>query len=94
MKFAEGFTKAFEPYSNPQFTKDDRLRHLATISKSAADLGIWLFSQPCSFKFRWVTDRVSGDNMVVLPAILKVCDEQGRLLAIPEKLVEEKVVQT
>ncbi|KAJ9485233.1 hypothetical protein VN97_g8124 [Penicillium thymicola] len=63
MTFAEEFTKAFEPYSNSQFAEDDRLRHLATISKSAADLGIWLFSQPCSFKFQWITNGVSGDTM-------------------------------
>ncbi|KAJ5431803.1 hypothetical protein N7445_008301 [Penicillium cf. griseofulvum] len=93
MAFAEKFTKAFEPYSNAQFAEDDRLRHLVTISKSAADLGIWLFSQPCSFKFRWTTDGVSGDKMVVLPAIVKVCDEQGRRLAVPETLAEEETVR-
>ncbi|OQE32572.1 hypothetical protein PENFLA_c001G03622 [Penicillium flavigenum] len=92
INFAEDFTRVFEPYSNPQFAEADRVQHLASISKSAADLGIWLFSQPCSFMFRWTTSGGSGDKVVVLPAIVKVCDEQGRRLAVPETLVEEKIV--
>ncbi|KAJ5510949.1 hypothetical protein N7453_003052 [Penicillium expansum] len=93
-KFAEEFTKAFEAYRNSQFAEADRLRHLDTISKSAADLGVWLFLQPCSFKFRWTTDGVSDNKLVVLPAVIKVYDEHGRRLAVPETLVKEETVQT
>ncbi|KAK4869338.1 hypothetical protein LT330_006338 [Penicillium expansum] len=93
-KFAEEFTKTFEAYRNSQFAEADRLRHLVTISKSAADLGVWLFLQPCSFKFRWTTDGVSDNKLVVLPAVIKVYDEHGRRLAVPETLVKEETVQT
>lgn len=89
--FAERFTRAFEPYSNPQFSEADRLRHLTSVVKAASELGIWLFSQPCAFSFRWTGATSSTSQVVTLPAVVKVGDEQGRRLAVPQIIVEKTI---
>lgn len=91
-EFAESFTKAFAPYSNPQFSEAERLRHLISVSKAAADLGVWLFSQPCSIEFRWTDAGFSGSQVVTIPAVVKVSDENGERLVVPQTLAEETAV--
>lgn len=92
-EFAETFTKAFGPYSSAEFTEAERSRHIETIGKMATDLGIWLFSQPCSFEFRWNGGGVSPDEIVTNPAIVKVADEHGQRLAAPQVLAEQTIVR-
>ena len=92
-EFAENFTKAFEPYSSPEFTEAERSRHIHNIGKMATDLGIWLFSQPCSFEFRWNGSGISPDEIVTNPAIVKVADEHGQRLGVPQVLAEHTTVR-
>ncbi|OJJ08299.1 hypothetical protein ASPVEDRAFT_34466 [Aspergillus versicolor CBS 583.65] len=87
------FTAAFNPYSFPSFTPEERTSHLETLACSAADLGVWLFSQPCSFEFDWGGSGTA--EIRVVPRVLKVADEKGGLLVTPQVLVEgEKVAYT
>ncbi|RJE19669.1 hypothetical protein PHISCL_07989 [Aspergillus sclerotialis] len=84
----ENFTATFASYSDPHFTKADRLAHLTSVVKVTAELGAWLFAQPCSFDFRWTAAAAASGEVTVLPAVLKVCDEQGQPLLVPQVLAE------
>ncbi|BCS21559.1 uncharacterized protein APUU_21991S [Aspergillus puulaauensis] len=89
------FTAAFNPYSFPSFTPEERISHLETLACSAADLGVWLFSQPCAFEFDWKTPGTSAGGISVVPRVLKVADEKGAPLVTPQVLVEgERVAYT
>ncbi|KAJ5698127.1 hypothetical protein N7462_000132 [Penicillium macrosclerotiorum] len=92
-RIAEHFVHAFEPYSDPQFSEDERMSHLKTVVRTAAELGTWLFSQPCSFEFRWQNPGLPQSQIVVLPAVLKTLNEQGKPLIVPQVIVEESVSQ-
>ncbi|KAJ5667300.1 hypothetical protein N7507_003164 [Penicillium longicatenatum] len=86
--FVNAFTETFASYSDPQFSEADRLAHLTSVARAAVDLGIWLFSQPCSFEFRWSTAISKINQVVVLPAVVKTRDEHGVRLAVPQTLLE------
>jgi hypothetical protein len=85
----EDFATAFAPYIDSRFTVEDHLGHLTSVVQAAADLGAWLFSQPCSFEFRWSPLVTPLNQVIMFPAVLKVGDEQGRPLSVPHTLVEE-----
>lgn len=87
---AQTFTSAFAQYSDAHFAESDRLDHLASVLRAAADLGVWLFAQPCSFGFRWSPRSGSAaDRVAVFPAVVKVGDELGRRLLVQQVLAEE-----
>ncbi|PYI26760.1 hypothetical protein BP00DRAFT_465066 [Aspergillus indologenus CBS 114.80] len=87
----EDFSRTLTAFHNPQFSDPDAHRHLRSVVKEAADLGVWLFAQPCFFEFVW------GDapprSITTLPAVVKVIDEQGQRLATPQRIVEETIAQ-
>jgi hypothetical protein len=92
MKLADDFNRTFAPYGDPRFSDADRLAHIHTIVRQASRLGIWLFSQPCSFDFHW--SMVSKSNQItLLPSVVKIYDEQGRHLAVPQRLLDETKAQ-
>ncbi|KAL4781247.1 hypothetical protein BJX76DRAFT_360110 [Aspergillus varians] len=78
------FTFAFAPYSFPSFTGEERLSHLRTLAVQTAELGVWLFAQPCVFEFSW--ERGEGE-VVVLPRVVKVVDEVGRRIGLDQGVV-------
>lgn len=84
----EGFSTAFAPYSDSHFTETDRLGHLTSVVRAVADLGAWLFAQPCSFEFRWTSLVTTLDQVIMFPAVMKVGDEQGRPLSVSHTLVD------
>ncbi|KAJ5918353.1 hypothetical protein N7454_010728 [Penicillium verhagenii] len=86
-RFANAFTEAFTPYSDPQFNEADRLVHLTSVCRAAAELGVWLFSQPCFFELGWLTSS-SSSKIIVFPHFTKTCDEQGTPLAVPQTLLQ------
>ncbi len=56
---------------------------------SAADLGIWLFSQPSNFQFQWrAPEKLGRNTIVVAPALEKVADERARILTDAHVMVE------
>lgn len=58
-------------------------------------MGVWLFSQPCTFEFVWKTTPTSAGEISVVPRVLKVADEKGVPLVTPQVLVEgERVAYT
>ncbi|KAL4901443.1 hypothetical protein BDW74DRAFT_159966 [Aspergillus multicolor] len=83
---ATEFTSAFAPYAS-DFSESDRLSHLQNLAKATAELGSWLFAQPCTFKFVW---SKSSHGFAVTPGVLKIFDERGRTLVSPQVLVEEE----
>ncbi|KAJ5623176.1 hypothetical protein N7490_011781 [Penicillium lividum] len=88
-RFANTFTETFAPYSDPQFNEVDRLAHMISVTRAAVNLGAWLFSQPCSLNFRWSTTAPMVNQVVILPAVVKTCDEHGVRMAVPQTLLEE-----
>ncbi|KAJ5769201.1 hypothetical protein N7520_003760 [Penicillium odoratum] len=88
-RFANTFTETFAPYSDPQFNEADRLAHMISVTRTAVNLGVWLFSQPCSITFRWSTTTPMVNQVVILPAVVKTCDEHGVRMAVPQTLLEE-----
>lgn len=86
---ATSFSSAFAPWKNGKYRSKDRVRNLSEILKQAADLGIWLFSQPSAFRFDWPrgTPR-SMKEMTVLPGLVKETDEKGIRLKDAQVLVE------
>ncbi|EAW17243.1 uncharacterized protein NFIA_006070 [Aspergillus fischeri NRRL 181] len=83
---AEPFVDVFTGYANPAHTRAERLQHLRSIASAAAELGRWLFAQPCAFEFVW--DYPGRQGMVITPRVVKVCDEQGRRLVVPQVMAE------
>lgn len=62
---------------------------LTALFKEGADLGIFLFAQPSLLEFCW--PEVGKGEVVVLPGLEKLQDEQGRKLDVPVRLVEASV---
>ncbi|PYI00602.1 hypothetical protein BO78DRAFT_401942 [Aspergillus sclerotiicarbonarius CBS 121057] len=88
---AGGFSKTFAPFRNPQLPDADCQRHLSSVVREGAELGSWLFAQPCSFDFVWETS--SPRSIAVLPGVIKTSDEQGRPLRVPQTMVQEMTSQ-
>ena len=86
---ATSFSNAFAPWKNGKYRSKDRVRNLSEILKQAADLGIWLFSQPSAFRFIWPTSTPgSTSETTVLPGLVKETDEKGIQLKDAQDLVE------
>ncbi|KAL6229768.1 hypothetical protein BDW75DRAFT_88315 [Aspergillus navahoensis] len=82
---AVSFTSAFFPYALTTSPESDRISHLTKLAISTAELGVWLFSQPCTFEFVW---KKGQKEFTVSPAVLKTFDDQGTRLATPQVLIE------
>ena len=68
-----------------KYRDEDRARSLSAILRSAAELGIWIFSQPSDFQFRWPQQSELGPNRIAVgPALVKMTDERG----VPLKQVQ------
>ncbi|KAK2883392.1 hypothetical protein FQN49_000032 [Arthroderma sp. PD_2] len=87
---AKRFTTTFRFHANPQHPESVRTRHLASMMEDAADLGVWLFEQPCGFEFIW-DDAVVG-KITVYPAMEKTHDEQGRRLQVKQNMVKADTI--
>ncbi|KAI9870378.1 MAG: hypothetical protein M1830_004320 [Pleopsidium flavum] len=85
----QAFSRAFKPWRNSKYRDEDRVRSLTEIMKSAADLGIWLFSQPSTFKFHWGgREDTKEHTIVVAPALLKMADENAQSLSVAQVMIE------
>ena len=86
---ATSFSNAFAPWKNSKYSSKDRVRNLTEILKQAADLGIWLFSQPSALRFDWPTGTPGSNRKItVLPGLVKETDERGIRLRDAQVLVE------
>ncbi|GIJ87126.1 hypothetical protein Asppvi_006030 [Aspergillus pseudoviridinutans] len=85
-RLAERFVDTFAGYANPAHTRAERVQHLKSVASAAAELGRWLFAQPCAFEFLW--DYPGKQGMVITPRVVKICDEQGRRLSVPQVMAQ------
>lgn len=88
-EIVQDFSQAFAPWKNSKYSDGDRARSLSAILTEAADLGIWLFSQPCLLQFRWPrSGEISPSKIAVAPALVKITDELGASLREAQIMVE------
>lgn len=81
-KDVELFSRAFAPWRNPKHEDKARNQSLSAILRSAADLGIFIFSQPSDLRFYWPKQSGVGANKVVVaPSLIKMTNERGQTLA-------------
>lgn len=88
----QSFGKAFAPWKSTGYKDEERARSLSAILEEAANLGIFLFSQPSTLKFHWPSSsEVGPGRIVVSPALVKLTDEKGQDL-VEAQVVVNKVV--
>lgn len=86
---ATAFTNAFSPWASSASTDSVRCQNVADIFKSAADVGILIFSQASSFTYQWNTPQDNRSGVVVVtPAFLKVTDENAKVLDNPQVMIQ------
>ena len=89
----QSFARAFAPWKSTGYEDEERTRSLSAIMEDAANLGIFLFSQPSTIKFHWPSTReVGASSIVVTPALLKTADEKGKDLVEAQVLISEAVL--
>ncbi|PGH23947.1 hypothetical protein AJ80_02009 [Polytolypa hystricis UAMH7299] len=88
----EAFTSAFSVYANPQHHRSERIQHLTDVMQAAANLGVWLFAQPCEFDYVWDSPTVGDNRIAISPAVVKVSDEQGQSLPAAQNIVETVLI--
>ena len=88
------FAKAFAPWKSTGYKDEERARSLSAILEDAANVGIFLFSQPSALTFHWPS--TAGENesgrIIVSPALLKTMDEMGRQLPEAQVLVRHEIL--
>jgi hypothetical protein len=94
---ADMFRAAFAPWA----TRPNDLevyQDLVGLMKEAAEAGILIFAQYSSFEYRWAVpnerDNKGLTRIVVLPAFIKVKDEQARALGGRARELVPPVVET
>lgn len=86
---AATFTNALSPWASETYSDSVRRQNLAEILKSAAEVGILIFSQPGSFRFQWSTGQDHRSVVVVIaPALLKTADEHAIPLDRPQVMIQ------
>lgn len=88
------FLRVFAPWRNLKHNNDECHRSLSAILTSAADLGIFLFSQPSDLRFYWPkNNEVEANSIVVVPSLIKTTDERGQSLAEPQVMLKAVIKQ-
>jgi len=88
-EYVRAFSRDFASWRNLKYKDEDRARSLSAIFRSAAELGIWVFSQPTDLQFRWPEKSEMGpDRVAVTPALIKMTDEMGQALRKPQVILE------
>jgi len=84
-ELAARFSRAFGPFSKPQYDDRQRTKHLTEVFRSAARLVLWLRSQPSTFKFDWgpTGSERSASAVTTVPALMKTHDGEGAALNPP-----------
>ncbi|KAM0797729.1 hypothetical protein BDR22DRAFT_891980 [Usnea florida] len=89
----QSFARAFAPWKSTGYKDEERARSLSAILENAANLGIFLFSQPSTIKFHWPSpSEIGASRIVVAPALLKTTDEKGQDLAEAQVMVNQVVL--
>ena len=89
----QSFARAFAPWKSTGYKDEERARSLSAILEDAANLGIFLFSQPSTIKFHWPSpSEIGASRIVVSPALLKTTDEKGQDLVEAQVMVSQVVL--
>lgn len=89
----QSFARAFAPWKSTGYKDEERARSLSAILEDAANLGIFLFSQPSTLEFYWPSSSEVGvGSIVVSPALLKTTDEKGQDLVEAQVMVNNVVL--
>ncbi len=89
------FSRAFAPWTNLKHEDKVRNQSLSAILRSAAELGIFIFSQPSDLRFYWPKQSEVGANRVVVsPSLIKVTDERGQALAESQVMLKAVIEKT
>ncbi|KAL6719768.1 hypothetical protein ACLMJK_001689 [Lecanora helva] len=82
-------SQAFAPWRNLKYRDEEQAQSLSEILKSAADFGIWIFSQPSDIRFQWPPkDKVEPSSVALTPVLIKKTDEWGRALSRDQIMLE------
>lgn len=89
------FTKKINTAFEPWLRGDGKQRSSALrgIILHVSELGVKLYSQPCCFVWRWDNEaEINADSreIVVLPGLEKITDQQANMLATPIQLVKPR----
>ena len=88
----QSFARAFAPWKSTGYKDEERARSLSAIVEEAANLGIFLFSQPSTLNFYWpAAGEIRSGKVVVSPGLVKTADENGRKLAEAWIMVDQVV---
>ena len=88
----QSFGRAFAPWKSTGYKDEERARSLSAILEEAANLGIFLFSQPSTLIFTWPsTSEMGPSRIIVSPALVKTTDEKGQELAEAQVMVKQVV---
>ena len=95
LHMVEVFSDAFFLWIRHRRDEKTARQHLVELLKNSADFAALIFKQPSSFEFRWdqATSARSGEErtLIVVPALVKVADEQGRRLE-KQQIIMQPVV--
>ncbi|MCJ1404495.1 hypothetical protein MMC11_007721 [Xylographa trunciseda] len=91
---ARSFASAFSPWRSPKHSFAECVQSLTIIMESAAETGVWLFSQPCKFEFCWRSPAgINAKKVEKSPELRKVGDENGVTLDESRVIVESVVAR-
>lgn len=89
----QAFAKAFAPWKSTEYKDEERTRSLSAILEDAANLGIFLFSQPSALNFHWpASNEMGAGKIAVSPALVKRTDEKGQDLVEAQVMVNKVVL--
>lgn len=84
----QNFMQAFAPWMNTKYNEQDRAQALTAIFQEAAELGIFLLSQPSELVFQWPRENhLDPGRLAITPALVKLTDEYGQILGQAQVLV-------
>jgi hypothetical protein len=77
---AASFSAAFEYWARPERSPDQRFKMLVELLEKAANLGIFLFSQPSVFLFDWEVSakELQTHGFPVWPRMLRIFDNNAQ----------------
>jgi hypothetical protein len=73
------FCTAFAPWGTESSTFDTRAKNLSQILREGTDLGLQLYGQPSKFEWRWDHSSLDAQQVIVVPAFIKIRDEDVTL---------------
>ncbi|KAK6373146.1 hypothetical protein LTR64_005067 [Lithohypha guttulata] len=86
----------FSPWEQKLYAQDNRQPALENLLERTAQLGVLLFSQPCTFQFAWqVKPNATTDfEIAISPRLLKINDEEANELERSQLMINIKTCRS